>query len=115
GDGGCHAGAGARGGGPDTMTVPAFNLLQPALPARRARAAAMLVVLLLATAMVDLVLVLAWLGLAVSNTGLAETVEQLQAQEARWRAEAVRYASRAQERAALQERLRILAGLPASG
>ncbi|QIA26667.1 fimbrial assembly protein [Thermaerobacter sp. PB12/4term] len=97
-----------RGG----LVVPAFNLLQPALPARRARVVAIAVALLVLVSLVDLAMVLAWTGITLHNDGTERQILALQDDEARWRAEAARYAPSIQERAELTARLEILQSLP---
>ena len=93
-------------------TVPAMNLLRPALPARRARVAAFLVVILVLVALIDVGLVLGWLGISLQNSRIQGQIDGLRSDEARWQAEAARYAGITQDRARLLRQLEVLNELP---
>ncbi|HEY8416195.1 MAG TPA: PilN domain-containing protein [Thermaerobacter sp.] len=95
-----------------TMPSPAFDLLRPRLPSRRARVAAALAAALLAVALLDLVAVLAWSGLAVHNARLQGSLHEYQQQEALASARAAREGRAAREAEQARERLEFLRNLP---
>ncbi|HEY8415151.1 MAG TPA: PilN domain-containing protein [Thermaerobacter sp.] len=95
-----------------TVPSPAFDLLRPRLPSRRARVAATLAAALLAVALLDLVAVLAWSGLAIHNERLEGVIAAYQQREALANARAAREGQAAREAARARERLEFLQQLP---
>lgn len=95
-----------------SMPSPAFDLLRPRLPSRRARAAAALSAVLLVAACLDLIVVLAWSGLAVHNARMEGVIEDYGQQEALANAQAARNGAAAREAAQIRERLEFLKTLP---
>lgn len=109
---GSRAGTVAAGGLRVPPPVPAMNLLRPGLPARRARAAAVVVAVLLLVSVFDLLLVLGWAGLSLRNDRAEGAMADWRSEEARWQAQAAEHAGTIQDRWLLLQHLAVLDGLP---
>lgn len=92
--------------------MPAFDLLHPRLPSRRARLAGALTVALLVVALLDLVAVLAWSALVAQSSHLESQIGAYSRRQAQANALAARSGSAARSLGQLRARLAALQALP---